>query len=163
MPSSNDFTLTNSQITAMSYIEGTFVITEGESSSPPPTFEQNDNTWTVNIAADRKNSSLVANLFNSKTGGANNEYTNASGDTSPEELNFYFGVVVTFNVKGTPIPVTIYLGQGHYVAHNNWWIGGNTVVNTGTPLLQVIDQDQVVETFEITGSGSYSMTLTPVS
>lgn len=162
MPSSNDFNLTCSQITAMSYIEGSFDITEGESSSPPPTFEQNANTWNVNIAADRKNSSPVADSFNTMTGGATHEYTNASGDKSPEELNFYFGVVVTFNVNGTPIPVTIYLGQGHYVAHNNWWIGGNTVINTGDPLLQVIDQDEVVATYAITGSGSYSMTLTLV-
>lgn len=160
---SNDFNLTSSQLTAMSYVEGSFVITEGESSSPPPTFKKNGSTWTITIGADRKNSSPVADSFNSKTGGSLHEYTNASGDKSPEQLNFYFGVVLTFNVNNVTVPVTVYLGQGHYTANNNWWIGGNPVVNDGSPHLNVISGGQILEVLKITGSGNYSMTLTPIS
>lgn len=160
---SNTFNLTSSQLTAISYVEGSFFITEGESSSPPPTFAKNGSTWTITIGANRKGSEPVANSFNEKSGGSFHEYTNASGDKSPEELNFYFGVILTFNVSNVMVPVTVYLGQGHYTANNNWWIGGNSIYNDGSPVLNVISGGQILEVLRITGSGNYSMTLTPLS
>ncbi|MDP2315824.1 MAG: hypothetical protein Q8P41_23205 [Pseudomonadota bacterium] len=159
---SNDFNLTSAQITSMSYIEGSFVITEGQSGSPPPKFTKNGSTWTINIQANRSNSAPVAQSYNTKTGGATHEYTNASGDKRPTELNFYFGVNVTFLVSGASVVVPVYLGQGHYGTSNNWWFGGNTVINTGDPLLHVVSGGTILETLRITGSGSYSMTLTQV-
>jgi hypothetical protein len=160
---SNDFKLTSSQITSISYIPGSFVITEGESGSPPPTFTKSGSTWTINIGADRSNSTPVAQSFNTATGGATHEYTNASGDKSPSQLNFYFGVNITFDVGGTSATVPVYLGQGHYATSNNWWIGGNTVFNAGTPVLHVVSGSVILETLKITGDGSYTMTLTPMS
>lgn len=159
---SNDFKLTSSQITGISYIEGSFVVTEGQSASPPPKFTQNGATWTINISANRKNSPSVAQSYNSKTGGATHEYTNSSGDKSPEQLNFYFGVNITFLVNGASVVVPVYLGQGHHGSTNNWWFGGNTVINTGDPLLHVISGNRILETLRITGSGAYTMTLTPI-
>jgi hypothetical protein len=164
MPSSNDFNLICSDVTAMSYLSGSFVITDGESASPPPTFSHDSktSTWTVNIAADRSGSTDVANSFNAKTGGSLHNYTNASGDKSPEKLNFYFGVVATFAVGGQSVPVTFYLGQGHYGTSNNWWLGGNNVLYSGgDPLFNVVSGSTILATYKISGSGSYTMTLTP--
>ena len=43
---------------------------------------------------------------------------------SPAELNFYFGVNLTIELNETTYTVPIYLGQGHVVFDNNWWMGG---------------------------------------
>ncbi len=159
---SNEFKLTSADIVSISYLEGSFVITEGQSGSPPPTFVQNGSTWTITIGANRKNSKPVAQSFNQKTGGALHAYTNASGDTQPQELNFYFGIVATFNINGQLVPMTFYIGQGHYTFNNNWWLGGNNVLNKDSnPLFNVISGGNIVQTYDISGSGNYSMTLTP--
>lgn len=160
MPSSNDFNLTCADIIAISYLEGSLVITEGQSSSPPPTFSKKGSTWTMNIAADRSNSTPVAQSFTDKTGGALHEYTNAGGDKSPKQLNFYFGVVATFQVGNASVPMTFYVGQGHYTTNNNWWLGGNNVLYSGgDPLFNVISGGSILATYKISGDGNYSMTL----
>ena len=41
---SNTFTLNSSMIESISYIEGSFVITEGKSGSPPPSFSRKGST-----------------------------------------------------------------------------------------------------------------------
>ncbi len=159
---SNTFTLTCPEIVSMTYLANSFVVTSGQSASPPPTFTKNGNTWTASIGANRKGSSAVANSFNGKTGGSLHNYTNSSGDKSPEELNFYFGVTATFNVSGSsePVPVTFYLGQGHYSFNNNWWLGGNMVLYSGgDPLFNVISGGSILATYKISGSGNSSMTL----
>lgn len=159
---SNSFTLTCSSLVALTYVDDSFVVTSGQSASPPPTFEQNGAIWSVSIGADRKGSSAVANSFNAKTGGALHNYTNSSGDKSPQELNFYFGVVGTFSVAGQNVPVTFYLGQGHYTFNNNWWLGGNSVLYSGgDPLFNVISGGNILATFKISGSGNSAMTLSP--
>jgi hypothetical protein len=161
---SNDYKLTCADIIAMSYLPGSFIITDGQSSKPPPTFTKNGSTWTVSIDANRKNSSAVADSFNQKTGGALHEYTNSSGDKSPKEMNFYFGVEATFLVNGNHVSVTFYIGQGHYTSNNNWWIGGNNILNKGgNPLFNVISNGTIVSTYDISGSGNYTMELTPVA
>lgn len=160
MPSSNEFNLTCSSITSMSYLPGSFVITEGQAGSPPPTFVKKGSTWTLTIGADRSNSAPVAESFNGKTGGSLHNYTNASGDKSPDELNFYLGVVANFDVAGQSVPMTFYLGQGHYGLSNNWWLGGNNVLYAGgDPLFNVISGGTILATYKLSGHGSYSMTL----
>ncbi len=161
MPSSNTFTLTCSDITAMSYLAGSFEITEDEKASPPPTFSKKDSTWTIEIDADRKGSSAVADAFNMKTGGSLHNFTNSSGDKSPKELNFFFGVVATFNVAGRSVDMTFYLGQGHFTFNNNWWLGGNNVLYSGgQPLFNVISGGEILQTYVISGKGNDAMTLT---
>jgi hypothetical protein len=161
MASSNEFKLICSDITAMSYLEGSFDITDGESASPPPTFSHDSktSTWTLEIDADRSGSTGVATSFNGKTGGDLHNFTNASGDRSPEKLNFYFGVVATFSSGAS---MTFYLGQGHYGTSNNWWLGGNNVIYSGNPTFNVIAGSQILATYRISGSGSYTMTLTRI-
>jgi hypothetical protein len=156
----NNFELTCSQITAISF-NGSFMITPGEDYQLPPTFRQNGSTWTMTLQADRKNSPPVASSYNSVTGGPGHQYAETFIDQSPEALNFYFGTVVTFQVGGAAVPLTLYFGQGHSGFNNNWWIGGTTVFNNGgsQPVLVVSGANGSV-TFNIQADVS-SMTLTP--
>ncbi len=137
----NNFDLTNPQISSITYIDGSFVITSGEAFQLPPTFQRQGSsaTWEFTVKADRKNSSPVADSFINASGGAGHQYADTFIDEIPEELNFYFGTVVTFLIDGQSIPVTLYFGQGHRGTRNNWWIGGQGVQNNGNPepLLQV--------------------------
>lgn len=160
---SNSFTLTCSSLVGLTYLDDSFVVTAGQKATPPPTFKRNGDTWTVSIGADRKGSPAVANSFNGRTGGALHNYTNSSGDKNPQELNFYFGVVGTFEAGGSePIRATFYLGQGHYTFNNNWWLGGNSVLYAGgDPLFNLISGGAIVATFKISGSGNAAMTLSP--
>jgi hypothetical protein len=161
--SSNDFELKSAAITAMSYLEGSFVITEGEAGTPPPTFKHDGQTWKITIGADRKNSKSVADSFNVKTGGAFHAFTNSSGDTQPKELNFYFGVNATFDIAGQKVTMPIYLGQGHFTFNNNWWMGANSLINQNSnPIFNVISGGVILQSFSVSGDGNYKMTLTPV-
>jgi hypothetical protein len=120
----NNVTLTGSGITEIDYIEGSFRITAGQASSPPPQITQSGSEWTMTIEANRENSSGVAGQFNSVTGGAGHVYPSwAMTDRAPAQLNFYFGV----NVSVGADTVSLYLGQGHAGLDNNWWIGGSAL------------------------------------
>ena len=156
MSSSNVVTLTSPDIRGVTYVNNSLVITPGEDSSPPATVQgptsDKPNVWTITLKADRSGSEGVANQFNSQVGGAPHEYAPDGGGTghSPEKLNFYFGVDVAFG-SGT---VRVYLAQGHYSSTNNWWIGSNSVVNTGTPTLVVISNNQIQQIFNMSGGTS---------
>ncbi|HEY8026128.1 MAG TPA: hypothetical protein VIF60_16295 [Burkholderiaceae bacterium] len=160
--SSNTVTITGATITNMSYIPSSFMITEGQESSPPPTFTKDNNTWTIKIGADRKNNAAVASSFKSVTGGGSHEYApDGGGPNGPNELNFYFGVNITVDTHIGSVIVPVYLAQGHYATTNNWWMGANGLINYGTPLLLAIGNNQVVEAFKLSG-GTSSFTLTQV-
>jgi len=154
MASSNSVTLTSSLISNVSYINGSLVITEGEDASPPPTITRSGTTWTITLEADRSGSATVATSFNNATGGENHEYAPDGGGGTPDKLNFYYQVTITFTVDGTAVPVNVYLAQGHYSLTNNWWIGGNTVINIGDPLLLVISNNAIKAALKISGSTS---------
>ena len=62
-----------------------------------------------------------------------------------------FGVTVAFK---NATPITLYLGQGHYSSHNNWWIGGQNVVNDGKPDLVLISTNQPIQLLRMSGSTS---------
>ncbi len=68
----------------------------------------------------------------------------------------------TFAIDGQNITMVIYLGQGHDGISNNWWLGGNNVLNTGDPLFNVISGSNIRRTFRLSGSGSDEMTLTAI-
>ena len=74
--------------------------------------------------------------FNEVTGGSGHCAAKGGGST-PGELNFYFGVTLDINTNAGNIPVTLYLGQGHYATTNNWWLGGNTFLQPPTVLLAI--------------------------
>jgi hypothetical protein len=167
MPSShsNEVQITSSLITAMSY-NSFFSITEGQPSTLPPTAVQNGDTWTITIECGRKASGNVATAFdevvlgNDKGGSsAAHEYAPSGGGGTPNELNFCFGMNVTFVANSIQLQTVLYFAQGSYGTTNNWWIGGNTVINEGKPMLVLISGNSIVDVLNISGSVS-SFTLT---
>lgn len=164
MASSNTVTITSSLIERISYIPNSLVITEGESSSPPPSIVQDASRWIITLEADRSGSEDVADTFNTRVGGAHHEYAPSGGGTGkmPDKLNFYFGLTLTFNVGGTRISTDVYLAQGHYLLTNNWWMGAGALVNIGTPMLLAISNNVVAQIFTLSG-GTSDFTLNAVS
>lgn len=158
MSSSNTVKISSPQISidSITYIDNSLVITAGEDSSPPPTFSQDGDTWTITLQANRKGSEDVADKFSGKVGGASHEYAPDGGGTgkTPGQLNFYFGVTINFKLKGGTVPVNVYLAQGSYNLTNNWWIGANGVVNTGTPTLCALQNNEIVQIFNMSGGTS---------
>lgn len=151
MPSSNEVRLKSSFITGVDYVDNSLVITSGEDSDPPPSIDQDGDEWVITLDADRKNSEPPADGFNTASGNGAHEFgTNrVSAGSMPEELNFYFAVTVTLNFQGTSVPTRLYLGQGHSGTRNNWWIGGNAVVNAGTPTLLMLQNNVVIAILKI--------------
>lgn len=153
MSSSNKVTLQSSLIQAVTYVSGSLVITTGEDSSPPPEITRDGSDWTIDLKANRKKSNEVASSFAGVTGGASHMYAPDGGGTghAPEQLNFYFGVNITFSVDDKQLTTMVYLAQGNYSSTNNWWIGGNAVVNVGTPSLVLTDGGSIVQTLLMSG------------
>ncbi|MEI1721775.1 hypothetical protein [Acinetobacter baumannii] len=136
--SSNTVVITDNTglLTNITYINGSVVYTDGESCEPPPSITKKGNVWTITLDCDRSGSSQVANSYVQLLQKGSHMFADSqsSGDT-PSELNFYFGV--NFETASTSIPV--YLAQGHYVAHNNWWFGSQALTNIGgnSPVLLI--------------------------
>jgi len=153
--SNNEVTLTGPTIVALKYIPNSFVITTGEANTQPPTIAQDGAAWVISIGADRKGSEDVANQFKNLTGGGQHEYAPSGGDKSgPGALNFFFGVTLTLQTDSGRIDVPVYLGQGHYSLTNNWWIGGNTVLNYDAPYLLAISNNQIKSVLSLSGGTS---------
>jgi len=121
-------------ISSISYIAGSLQISSGQPSKVPPSIKVNNNVWEITLEAGRHKTSAVANAFNSLCGGKGKEYApSGGGGGTPNELNFFFGVTLTFQNGGT---ATIYVGQGSYGATNNWWIGGAPIFSSDKPRLE---------------------------
>lgn len=153
--SSNEVTLIGSAIRSIEYIDGSAVITEGQDMSPPPTIAHRGDQWVITLEAGRKNSAAVANSFKEATGNdtVHRYAPDGGGDpASPKELNFYYAVRMTLQVGAHTATTTLYIGQGHYGTTNNWWIGGNAVLKLGSPVLAVIDNDQIVALLKLSGT-----------
>jgi hypothetical protein len=138
MPSSNTVNLTSSLIESVSYVDGSLVITSGEEYKVPPSITQDGPKWIIELAPD---------------GGGTGK--------QPDKLNFYFAVRVTFNIGGNRVQETIYLAQGHFSLTNNWWIGGNHVVNAGQPEYLVMSDNVIRQIFKLSGNTN-SFTFTSV-
>lgn len=161
MPKNNEVELESPLITAVSYVDGSLVISEGEASEPPATISRDGSTWTVALEADRHKTSEVAGSFDGATGGELHQYAPSGGGGTPDELNFYFAVNVAFQIQGKTVTTRLYLAQGSYALTNNWWIGGSSVVNDGEPDLVLVANDQVVAVLRISGDHD-SFVFTPV-
>ena len=115
-------------ISNITYIENSLVVSAGQDHDsapqiPPPT----DNVWTITLNADRNGTPDVAQSFNTNVGGASHEYASSQWDgmgSSPSDLNFYFGVNLSIGTE----TITVYLGQGHWGAYNNWWFGSSALI-----------------------------------
>lgn len=136
-------------ISSISYVSGSLVITDGQPSQTPPTISFSDGTFTITLEAGREKSTPVADAFNSNCGNDSaKEYAPFGGGETPEELNFMFAVVIQFSIGAA---VTVYLGQGHAAARNNWWIGGSAIFSLDTPRLEC-SINNLVYTYELSGS-----------
>lgn len=148
---SNGVWITAPMVTAMTYVEGSFHITDGEGYELPPNIvsPSGTNGWQILLSAQRKASSSVAADFASLAGGTPHEFAPGQ-DAAPKELNFCYGINMTFQINAsTTTMVTLYLAQGSYLATNNWWIGGANLTRN--------DEDSATL---VVGSGSNQMTIT---
>jgi phospholipase C len=141
------FTDQTKMITSIRYVDQSLVISAGQPSTPPATVTQIGNTFTITMNAGRSKTNQVADLFNSVCGGQNFEYAPQGGGGTPGQLNFFFEVVIEFDVEGTLGSITAYLGQGSYGSFidptNNWWIGGSNI-NSAQPQLVFEVSGQIV-------------------
>src|SRR5215212_9315193 len=108
------FTDQTNLITSIRYVDQSLVISTGQPSTPPATVTQLGNTFTITMNAGRSKTNQVADLFNSVCGGSSFEYAPSGGGGIPGQLNFFFEVVIEFDVQGTLGSVTAYLAQGSY-------------------------------------------------
>jgi hypothetical protein len=153
---SNEVKVKCSTITSVVYIDKSLVITSGQPSAPPPSISHSGDTWTITMECGRKGSGKVASQFTSTSGGVGKVISPTSmSDKSPDDLNFFFGVTVCFNVNNENFYTDIYLGQGHRSLRNNWWIGGENVAaqynSMGIIVIPTIPSMEVNEVFSITG------------
>jgi phospholipase C len=117
----------------ISYIKDSLVITSGQPADTPIPSGSNG-VFKITLEAGRNKSTPVASTFNSKCGGSAKEYAPSGGGGTPKELNFMYGVTLSFNSGES---VTVYLAQGNYGETNNWWIGGDPIFNLDdTPRLE---------------------------
>ena len=119
-------------ITDITYIANSLRVTPGQNHYDAPQIqppEPGNNLWSITLMADRQGSGPVAQSFNAAAGGPSHVFpTETTIDTSPDQLNFYFGVNLTAKAPdGSSGTITVYLGQGHTRAHNNWWFGSQAL------------------------------------
>jgi hypothetical protein len=120
----------------MTYVAGSAIVTSGESYTDSAAIGVSGNVWTITFAADRKGSSDVATSFNNASGGTAYEYAGSGGGSTPDELNFYFTLELTFSTAQGNATVSLNTGQGHFALSNNWWLGG-TIVTSSVPCLTI--------------------------
>jgi hypothetical protein len=117
----------------ISYLNNSLQISSGQPSKVPPAIKVKNNVWEITLQAGRQQTSAVANSFNSLCGGEAKEYAPSAGGGTPNELNFFFGISITFQ---NGVSGTIYLAQGSCGTTNNWWIGGSPIFSDDTPRLE---------------------------
>lgn len=160
---SNKVSIKCNTITSISYIHESLVITNGQPSSPPPTISQSGDEWSVTMDCGRKGSSPVAGQYTNLCGGVGHiTCPSAWSDTSPANLNFFFGTRVKFTINSIDYTTNIYFGQGHVGVRNNWWIGGPNIAYSSSNALLVFfspETNKVVQVYAITG-GVSDFTLT---
>jgi len=133
------FTDQSKTITSMVYVNNSLQVSDGQSHDLAPSISQTGNVITITLGADREKTGPIADAFNGLSGGANHEYAGEGDDGAPSELNFFFGVDVTFTVDGVPTTERLYIGQGSFgvvFSVNNWWLGGQLISKPGIPKLQ---------------------------
>lgn len=160
-PSSNVITITDKSgtLTGMTNT-GTPVVTSGQDHSASPTISRSGAVFTITFNADRKASTSVAQSYNSLCGGAAYEYAASFGGGTPQELNFYFSLSLTFTTAQGPGTATLVLAQGNHNLTNNWWIGGS-IVTSSVPSLDVpIASNQYTLQLPVSGDNdSYTLGL----
>jgi hypothetical protein len=124
-------------------------------------------TWTIVLDAGRHKTSAVAQAFLELTGGTGRVFSpDRSSVAAPDELNFFFGVVLDIELGSQIYAITVYLGQGSYgtvISTNNWWIGGESIVHqSSTAVMGVVEPETLALTDLYTlGGGVYEFSFKP--
>ena len=153
--SSNVITITDHshKISKISYVDKSLVISKGQKSSPPPKISKKDQVFTITLKAGRHGTSKVASKFNDIAGGHKHKYApSGGGKGNPKDLNFFFALSVEFKIAKETVTETIYLGQGHYLTTNNWWMMGESVDNEGSKPALKIKRGTITYKFDLTGT-----------
>jgi len=137
----------------VTYVAGSAVVTSGESYDDSAAIGVSGNVCAITFSADRKGSSDVATSFNNASGGAAYVYAASGGGGTPDELNFYFTLQLTFSTAQGEAVVSLNTGQGHFALSNNWWLGGS-IVTSSVPCLTI--PIAATATLELPLSGSVS-------
>lgn len=134
----NEFILTFSEIDNIKYRLNSAYVSSGQPFDVPPTInQQEDGSWKITFAAGRHKTIAVSKSFMAAAGGMPlTVVTAASGDKTPQELNFYFGLDISFKKAGLD-SLVIYLAQGSGGTDNNWWLGATNLVNSQGSVLLV--------------------------
>lgn len=150
----NKVEIKSDAIRSITYIDGSLAITGDQPASPPPAISQSGSTWTIDMDCGRKGDSAVAGQFTNISGGVGHVVCPTSlSDASPSDLNFYFEVVVEFDVPDGVERITVFLGQGHRASRNNWWIGSRHIANGARPILVALSAStgDIRQVFTING------------
>ncbi|ADO48689.1 hypothetical protein [[Enterobacter] lignolyticus] len=134
----NLVTLSCANITNIQYIPDSFDITSGQPHQNSPIITRSGNTWSIHWNCGRKGSGEVASRYATASSSLPHMYGLGASDNAPEQLNFYFGLAVSFTIYGKVFLANLYLGQGHTGSSNNWWIGG-LPVNGNTDTVTISD------------------------
>ncbi len=150
-------------ISKISYIDNSLVISKGQHASTPPKISKSGHVFSIKLQAGRHGTQEVASTFNNVAGGNKHEYApDGGGGSIPDKLNFFFAVSVEFKTELGTATAILYLGQGHYLTVNNWWIGGKSVRNDEKkPCIQVKEGGTLFE-FKLSGSHE-SLNIHPLS
>jgi hypothetical protein len=141
MTDENQCRLTFNRVNALASVENmsdTLNCTSGQTCGAP-TLAYYDEIVDINLDCDRKGSSGNAGVFN---GWCNNEWTHATAVTHsaylPEALNFCFKILFGYHDGSSQ---EIFIGQGHNLGGNNWWLGSLGIGRVGdnVPVLHATD------------------------
>jgi hypothetical protein len=155
-PSENVVTIKDESgtVTGMTYVNGSAVVTKDQQSEPPPGISQSGRVFTITFRADRQNSADVADKFTTSSGGSAYQWTGRGGAGTPNELNFYFSVEITFSTAQGEGSTKVNLGQGHHPNTNNWWIGGSAITSSVPNLSLLVGKDGKQLTVPLSGGTS---------
>jgi hypothetical protein len=160
----NEFTLTCSEISSINYRTNSAYVSAGQPFVVPPTISYTGSEWKIMFKSGRHKTSAVAESFMAAAGGSKRSViTSAWGDKTPDELNFYFGLEISFRSSnyGDLDDVLIYLGQGSYALPNNWWFGSNNLVNSNGTALLVATKSGAIVWKALLGMSKNSCSLEP--
>jgi len=139
--SENVVTLECDSFSKVTYVSDSLYVTTGQPITSTPTVTQSENVWTISLDCGREGSETTAEKFNQAitAGGQYHEFAGKGGGGVPDKLNFFFQVLIQIKVGSGPTTydfiTPVWLAQGHYLLTNNWWIGCNSIINVGKPVL----------------------------
>ncbi len=146
-------TLTGAMITTVEYMARSFHAGEESSSDTPPVTVTHDGTaWTLTTHCEHAASADVATDFNGTCEDALHIMTTAADGALAAELNFCYGVVVTFAVGMQTYEVDLFIGQGTTAGQSDWWLGGANVINDVNPLLALISYNQISKLLHVSSA-----------